>query len=297
MTRRQRLRLPYVAMLCSGVWVHGGVHAGAVAPHQERSRPDPAVFSVAGTGAPTFVLISGIVGGTAGYRRLREELLGAGARVVTVDPYRHSVDSTDVTFATLARRVEAMLAAQDVRAARVVGHAHGGGVALRLAAMAPDRVEALYLLDVGALPVARTKVMSGALRLAPLIGALPGGKRFIEGRFVKGLRENSGSDRWLDSTTRRAYAAPLLANLGSAVRMAGRLAHAEEPEPLPALLPRVRVPVTMLLGMLPHPSAPDSTELTALEVLGPLLRVERLRDVGHFPHEEATAAVARILLR
>jgi pimeloyl-ACP methyl ester carboxylesterase len=286
--RGPRLRIAAVLGSCTLI-------ATGAAASRQPSTVDTAIISVSGEGPETFVLISGIVGGAAGFVRLREQLLQSPARVVVVDPYRLSIDSTDVTFDALAKRVDALLALRGVRQARVAGHAHGGGVALRLAALAPHRIDALYLLDVGALPVARTKVMSGALRLAPFIGALPGGKRFIEGRFVKGLRENSGSDAWLDSTTRRAYAAPLLANLGAAVRMAGRLSRAAEPESVSTVLSRVRAPVTMVLGMHPHPSAPDSAELAVLDALGSRLRVERLLNVGHFPHEEAATSVARIL--
>jgi pimeloyl-ACP methyl ester carboxylesterase len=222
----RRSRLLGVALLCPFLWSVRSADAGqalAAAP------VDSMVLHVSGGAAPTFVLISGIVGGHAGFRRLREQLLPSGARVVLVDPYRHSIDSANVSFDAMARRVDALLELSGVRGARIVGHAHGGGVALRLAALAPGRAEAIYLLDVGALPESRTKVMSGALRLAPIIGAFPGGKRFIAHRFVKGLRENSGRHDWLDSATQHAYAAPLLAHLGPAVRMAGRLSRAAEP--------------------------------------------------------------------
>lgn len=102
-----------------------------------------------GTSPETWVLVSGLLGGRAGFRALEDTLHRAGFRVVTIDPYRLSIDSADVTFEALARRVDAVLGALDVRHARVVGHSNGAGVALRLAAFAPDRVDALYLLDAG----------------------------------------------------------------------------------------------------------------------------------------------------
>jgi len=62
-----------------------------------------------------------------------------------------------------------------------------------------------------------------------------------------------------------------------------------------AVVERVRVPVTVLLGDVPHPAEPDSSEITALASLGDLVRVERIPGVGHFPHEEVPADVAAYL--
>jgi pimeloyl-ACP methyl ester carboxylesterase len=257
---------------------------------------DAAAITDAGCGAETYVLLSGMVGGVAGFRRLEARLLEQGYRVVTIDAYRLSVDSADVTFAALARRVDAALAARGVTSARVVGHAHGAGVALRLAASNPQRVAALYFLDVGALPANRTKVFSASLRLLPVVARIPGGRAFLRSRFLHGLRENAGRHEWLDASTQDAYVRPVLDHIGRVAAMGLRLARAKEPDSLAALVSRVRVPLTVLLGDVPHPSGPDSAELAALAPLGPLLRVEHLPGVGHFPHEEAPAEVARHLL-
>ena len=257
---------------------------------------DDASVAVAGHGATTYVLLSGLVGGVSGFERLRARLLAHGHRVVAVDPYRLSLDSTDVTFAALARRVDAVLVAHDVTDAHVVGHAHGAGVALRLAASAPTRVATLTFLDVGALRENRTRVFSSSLRLAPLVARLPGGRGYVRRRFLDGLRENSSDHAWLDEPTQRAYTEPFLDRIGDVVTMARRLARAREPEPLADVVARVRAPVTVLLGAEPHPAFPDSAELTALAPLGGRLRVERLPGVGHFPHEEAPELVNAALL-
>jgi pimeloyl-ACP methyl ester carboxylesterase len=240
------------------------------------------------------VLISGIIGGVTGLRRLAA-VLEQQHRVIVIDPYRLSLDSADVSFAALARTVDVVLGEYGVDSARVVGHAHGAGVALRLAANSPRRVAALYFLDVGALAENRTKFLSSSLKLAPLIARLPGGKGFVRGRYVKGLRQNAGSQDWLDSTTLRGYTEPFLNNLSKVVGMAGRLSRAREPESREMLVARLGVPVTVLLGAVPHPAGPDSAELAVLAPLGDRLRIERLAGAGHFPHEEATAQVAEFL--
>jgi pimeloyl-ACP methyl ester carboxylesterase len=250
----------------------------------------------AGSGAETYVLLSGMVGGVAGFRRLEARLLDQGHRVISIDPYRLSVDSAEVTFAALARRVDAVLAARGVTSAHVVGHAHGAGVALRLAASDPERVATLYFLDVGALATNRTRVFSASLRLMPLVARIPGGRGFLRARFLNGLRENAARHDWLDATTQDDYVRPVLDNVGRVAAMGVRLSRAKEPDSLAALISRVRVPLTVLIGEVPHPSGPDSAELAALTPLGVLLRVERLSGVGHFPHEEAPDEVVRHLL-
>ena len=129
-----------------------------------------------------------------------------------------------------------------------------------------------------------------------MIARLPGGRGFVRRRILKGIEENAGRDAWLDETTRPKYTDRLLDQLSAVVAMARRLADAHEPETVAAVVSRIHVPVTSLLGDVPHPSAPDAEELRALASLGPLLRVEHLSSVGHFPHEEVPDAVVSRLL-
>ena len=218
----------------------------ALAPAQaatlgaQSPRYDSTVVVVTGSGPSTYVLITGIIGGVTGFRRLAA-VLEQNHRVIVIDPYRLSLDSADVSFAALARSVDVVLGEYGVDSARVVGHAHGAGVGLRLAVNAPGRVAALYFLDAGPLAQNRTKFLSSSLKLAPLIARLPGGKGFVRGRYVKGLRQNAGSQAWLDSTTLRGYTESFINNLSKVVGMAGRLSRAHEPESREALVARLGV--------------------------------------------------------
>jgi pimeloyl-ACP methyl ester carboxylesterase len=236
-----------------------------------------------------------MVGGVGGFRRLAS-LLESENRVVIIDPYRLAADSADVTFAALARYVDTVLGELGVDSARVVGHAHGTGVALRLAANSPSRVTALYFLDGGAVDENRTAVFASSLKWASFITKFPGGRSYVRGRFIKGIKQNAGRHDWLDSATVRAYTEPVLSQLSKAISLAKRLDHAREPESNVAVVERVRVPVTVLLGDVPHPAEPDSSEIAALASLGDLVQIERLPGVGHFPHEETPGEVAAYLL-
>jgi pimeloyl-ACP methyl ester carboxylesterase len=234
------------------------------------------------------------MGGVTGFRRLENVLVANGHRVIVIDPYRLSVDSADLSFTALARRVERVLEVNDAPVVRLVGHSHGGGVALRVAALNPARVSALYLLDVGALPSQRGTVLSASLRLVPLIARIPGGKAFIRGRVVSGLRESSGRTDWLDSATQRSYSEPFTGHIRSVVRMALRLSRTRETASVPEIVARVNAPTTVLLGEAAHSSGPEPGELIALEPLRGL-RIERIAGAGHFVHEEVPELVAALL--
>lgn len=248
---------------------------------------EPAAVTIEGAGAETFVLISGMVGGTAGFDQLGRLLLAKGYRVLRIDPYLLSLDSSDVSFAAMARRVDAVLGRFHVRRARVVAHSQGAGVALRLASIYPDRVEALYFLDSGALAFNSGPTLSASLRFVPMLTRLPGGHAFVRQRFVDALRRSSGTPKWLDAERQRAYTQPVLDEADRVVAMAYRLARSTEPESLATVVARVRAPVVVVIGAAPHEADIGTEELDALAPLGSLVRIRRLAGVGHFPHEEA----------
>ena len=259
-------------------------------------RTASSAVKVSGEGTDTWVLITGVIGSVAGYRKLESRLQQLGKRVVIIDPYLLSLDSGDVSFDALARRTDAILAAHDVRSAHVVGHAHGGAVAIRLAANAPDRVSELFLLNVGAIADNHSPVFASSMRFVPLITRLPRGRDYVRRKIIAGIRENSGRADWLDEHAASAYADPILDNIHRVIAMAHRLTKATEPEPLSRVVGRIHVPVTMILGALSCPASPGKEELAALEPLGSLVRTYRVPGTCHFPHEEAPAEVMQQLL-
>ena len=294
---KTRLRWPHVVRCLATLALTLTAPFGAVAQISVATHTslDSTVVRDLGSGNSTYVLISGLVGGIAGFRRTQALLATQGHRVIAIDPYRLSLDSADVSFDALARRVDRVLRELGAASAHVVGHSHGGAVALRLAANSPERVSDLCLVDVGAKASARGPLLNGAIRLVPLITRLPGGRTLVRRRFINGLRDNSGSSAWLDDSTQHAYADPMFQEIGRVVAMALRVGNMDEPEPLDAVLSRVHVPVTVLLGQLPHASGPDVAEMRALEQLGALVHVQSIAGVAHFPHEEAPDEFVRII--
>jgi pimeloyl-ACP methyl ester carboxylesterase/membrane protein YqaA with SNARE-associated domain len=260
-------------------------------------QPAPPAVTMAGRGPDTYVLVSGLVGGVAGFARVERRLVQAGSRVVVIDPYQLSLDSADVSFDALARRTEAELAARGIVDAHIVGHAHGGGVAIRLVSRSPSRARDLTLLDVGAQPVNRSPVFGASLRLIPFLTRMPFGRSFVRDRFIDGLIENSVRTDWLDERARCAYVDRVLDNITVVIAMARRLATAEEPEAVGDVIARLTLPVTVLRGEFRGPGGPTPEEMAALAPLGRRLRILTVAGVGHFPHEEAPAEVVRLLLR
>jgi len=283
------MTIPYRSCLCA-IWLAASATIGAQSPRASQA------VRISGIGPETFVLLSGIVGGTAGYRRLEALLVERGYRVIVIDPFLLSIDSADVSFAAMARRAHSVLRRAGITDARLVGHERGAGVMLRLAATCSLRVSHLYFLDAGALATNQSPLLARSLRLAAFVSRLPHGRAYVRHRFLDGLRENSGSHEWLDAETQHAYMDPILDRLGAARALAARLGRSAEPESVADVVTRIRTPATVILGDVPHDSGPTAEELPALAPLGALLRVERLAGVGHFPHEEAPAEVLRILL-
>jgi pimeloyl-ACP methyl ester carboxylesterase len=268
------------------------------APPLAAQVPDSLWISTHGDVRPdreTYVLVSGVVGGLAGYRGLERRLLQLGHRVIIIDPYLMSIDSADVSFDALARRANALLDARGVRGARVVGHAHGGGVALRIASSHPDKVSELFLLNVGALAGNHSPVFSSSMRFAAFVTHMPGGRKFVRGRIVAGIRENTGRSEWLDDAAAHAYTDVPLDHLSGVIGMAMRLGESVEPESLSVVVSRVKVPVTLLLGALRCPASPGVAELAALESLGDRVRTVKIAGTCHFPHEEAPEVVMTYL--
>jgi pimeloyl-ACP methyl ester carboxylesterase len=206
-----------------------------------------------------------------------------------------SMDSADVSFDALARRINTQLEMRGVRGARVVGHAHGGGVALRLASNWPSRVSELFLLNVGALAGNHSPVFSSSMRLATFVTHVPGGKRFVRNRIVAGIRENTGKSDWLDDAMAHAYTDVPLDHISGVVGMAMRLGKSVEPESLSVVVARVHVPVTLLLGALHCPASPGPEEIAALQPLGSLVHIVKIDGTCHFPHEEAPDVVMSYL--
>ena len=97
-------------------------------------------------GAHELVLLHGQPGSAADWRQVADRLPGT-LDVIAVDRPGYGTSQQPAGgFGYGARAVLAELDAHGIRRAVLVGHSYGGGVALSVARLAPERVEALVLL-------------------------------------------------------------------------------------------------------------------------------------------------------
>ncbi len=99
--------------------------------------------------APAVVCLHGVNAHGRRYRKLAEERLADRFRVIAPDLRGHGFSDWEPpwTIATHAHDVLETLDAAGIRRASWVGHSFGGRLALEIAALAPERVERVALLD------------------------------------------------------------------------------------------------------------------------------------------------------
>jgi lipase len=99
--------------------------------------------------APPLVCLHGVTAHGRRFRRLAEERLGRAFHVLAPDLRGHGTSDWEPpwTIATHAHDVLETLDAAGIRRARWIGHSFGGRLVLVLAALAPERMERIVLLD------------------------------------------------------------------------------------------------------------------------------------------------------
>ena len=204
-------------------------------------------------------------------------------RVVALDlPGFGRSDPPPSPWATrdFAEFVLQVLAAKGIGRFRVVGHSHGGRIAIWLAANHPDRVDRVLLCDAAGLRPRRTFAYRRRVALAKA------------GRVIGRLGGAPGR-RLQDRMRRRVASADYLAASGT-VRDSFRLVVAED---LGDHLPRIQAPTLLVWG-----SEDDDTPLWMAERMHALIPDSGLvvfEGAGHYSYADEPgrfAAVARTFL-
>ncbi len=253
-------------------------------------------YAVRRSGAgPAVLLLHGFTGSAADWEPFRPalerltapiavDLLGHGASDAPRDPARHAVERQAADLAALLR-------SEATSPAHVVGYSFGARVALRLAADHPDVVRSLVLESPSAGmpdPDARAARRAADEELSRMLD-WEGIAAFVahwEGLplFV--------TERDAPLEERARLHARRLANdphgLAASLRGAGQGAMG----PLHDALPTIALPTTVIAGALDGTGLPRA-ESVARTIPGARLVV--IPSVGHAPHREAPARVAREL--
>jgi lipase len=99
--------------------------------------------------APPVVCLHGVTGHGRRFRRLAEERLARGFRVLAPDLRGHGFSEWEPPWTIATHRADVLetMAAAGVDRAAWIGHSFGGRLVLELAALEPERVERAVLLD------------------------------------------------------------------------------------------------------------------------------------------------------
>ena len=136
----------------------------------ERLEHGPVVAAQAGSSGPPLVLLHGLAGSGAWWRR-NLPALSAAFRVTAIDlpGFGSSHPDARLILDEVPAQVDRLLGELGIERAHVLGHSMGGLVAGGLAADHPERVDRLVLVDAGFLSLDPTWLhrVSGPLRTLP----------------------------------------------------------------------------------------------------------------------------------
>jgi pimeloyl-ACP methyl ester carboxylesterase len=226
-------------------------------------------------------------------------ILASGHRVVFAEPRGLGGSAKPLrpdayAPAALVRHVVATLDALDLERAALVGLSMGGGLALRVALDAPERVTRLVALDpagIGRIPLSVLGKMPGGALIARTLARLPRGAHAAIASF--GLRAIYGDPR----RVRPADIAEFTALMEVPDYFMAQLAmlRGYDWRPLDEeRLAVLRVPTLLVRGT--RDRLVIVADLDALErALPPVVRLVRVEGAGHAANLECPEAIARAL--
>lgn len=246
-------------------------------------------YDVHGTTGRPVVCIPGIGDRRQSYRALAPALAAAGHRVFVLDLRGHGdSDATFPSYTTsdIARDVVALLEAEDLRDAVLVGNSIGGGAACHAAVLAPDRVGQLVLLN----PFVRDMPADRWMRpLVPLMFANPWGAwawKQYRGTLFKTPPADLAADQ--DRVHAMLQDPARLGAMRSMLRASKADVHAR--------LSEITVPSVVVMGAEDPDYDDPAAEGAALRgMLGGDVRVVVLDGTGHYPQIERPEETLRLV--
>lgn len=248
-------------------------------------------FDDTNTVGPLVICVPGLGDVRASYRFLVPSLVAAGYRVVTMDLRGHgesSIGWSDYQDTTTASDVLALIHSLNAGPALLVGNSYGGSAVTYAAAIEPDAVAGLVLLDAFVHDLPQTLMQRLAVWVVTQIGAAAW-TPYYKSLYV------SKQPPDMDS-----YVAALKANLKERGRFAATKAmmygsHAT----VEAHLAEVKAPTLIIMGS-KDPDFPDaaSEAKRTADALRNASRTEihLIEGAGHYPHAEMPEQVQPIVI-
>lgn len=258
-------------------------------------------FLDSGTG-PAVLFVHGLMSSSATWTAQLDRLT-ARHRGIAPDLFGHGSSAKptgDYSLGAHAATLRDLLDAVQVPSATVVGHSLGGGIALQLAYLFPERVDGLVLVSSGGLgrelnPLLRAATLPGSELVLPVVAS-----NWVHGVGDTALRwwskvglpsiSASSDEGWrglsslADADTRRAF----LATSRSVIDVHGQTVSAANR--LSGIASR---PSMLVWGERDRIVPASHVEAAKLEL--PASRVEMFQRSGHFPHLDEPDRFARVL--
>ena len=258
-------------------------------------------YTDTGSGPPV-VLVHGMMSSSRTWSG-QVDRLAAEHRVIAPDLFGHGDSAKpagDYSLGAHAASLRDLLDALNVTGATFVGHSLGGGIAMQMAYLFPDRVDAVVLVSSGGLgrelnPLLRAATLPGSELVLPVLSS-----SWLHGIGDTALRlwgkaglpavSPSTEEAWeglsslSDGDTRRAF----LATSRSVIDVHGQTVSAQNR--LSGLASRP----TMLIWGERDRIVPSAHVEAAKQEL-PATRVEMFARSGHFPHLDEPDRFARVL--
>ncbi|AXG15025.1 alpha/beta fold hydrolase [Intrasporangium calvum] len=250
---------------------------------------------------PAVLFIHGLLGTNANWSHLVTRL-ETTHRVVVPDLFGHGASDKprgDYSLGAHAATLRDLLDRLDIDRVTLVGHSLGGGIALQLCYLFPERVDRLVLVSSGGLgrsvsPILRAATLPGAEVVIPVIASgwvrtrLEGLESAL-GRL--GLRPPAdvreawhGFTSLSDADSRRAF----LATTRAVIDPGGQTVTAHDHLPMDEDIPTLVVWGT-------HDRMIPAWHATTAHQAIPSSRVELFHGAGHFPHLEEPDRFAALL--
>lgn len=250
---------------------------------------------------PAVMFIHGLTGSHRNWSHLVDKV-NTGHRVLAPDLFGHGASAKpmgDYSLGAHAAILRDLLDRLGIDRVTLVGHSFGGGIAMQLCYLFPERVERLVLVASGGLgrsvsPLLRSATLPGAELILPLIASgWVRGRAETVGRILgmAGWRPSPDvTEAWhgfislADADSRRAF----LATTRSVIDPGGQTVNAQD-----HLLTSIGIPTLIVWGTRDK-MIPPWHAMNALKGIAGS-RMEMFEGAGHFPHLDDPERFAQLI--
>jgi pimeloyl-ACP methyl ester carboxylesterase len=222
-------------------------------------------------------------------------------RVVVIEPLGVGASSrprdADYSMTAQSRRIGSALDSLGVGPATFVGQALSTAILLRLALEAPTRMLGLVSLEGGATNESATPGLRRGLTIASILFRIFPSHRLIRYRVKSNLENVSADKSWITPEAVDGYVEPFISSLRETFAAYRAMASSRETVMLGPRMQALDVPVSLMLGAVPHYGGVSAAELDPMHRYLRSFTVTAISGAGHILAEEKPVEVVDVILR